>query len=294
MFSSLTPEQKSAITQKYKAQKEAGRKADVCESRTPSSASSVSLSSFNYPGDSRAAVSLTQNLYVGLGPSGAKLEGMYSSAAETSVSQAQRPENMDDIIKGVSAFQQAYASNLAVVAKNKSRPASKGTAEDCLDGCKPQAENVSDTLAGLAARIKEMEARNQELQAENKELKRAAETKGEAIESYRVALEDTRQKYSDILDNVMKSWIAARNDDTVESRQEFINSVPTLLGVKITSSPVTGTTTTTAGDVKKLEAAVSALKIDNDGAASVVPPVLPVAAGSGGGGGVVTTSAAGS
>jgi len=284
MLSTLTQEQKQALVQKFKAQRGVGKKTDVCESRVSSSASSSHFRS-SYPEDSRAAVSLGQNLYVGLGPNGAKLGDMYSSAAETSVSQAQRPKTVDDIFQAMTVFQKSCASNLAAVTNHKSRPAYEETAKDCLDDCKPQAENVSDTLARLTEKIKEMEARNQELEAENKELKQAAVAKDEAIGSYREALEQTRGKYLEIVENVMRSWTALRGDDSMESRIDFINSVPTLLDVTITKSPVTGTTTTTAGDVNLLEGAVSALKIDNDGAASVASPVPPVATGSGGGGG---------
>jgi len=278
---------KQALVQKIKAQKEAGKKTDLCESRVSSSASLVSPFRSSYPEDSRAAVSLGHKLYVNLGPNGAKLGDMYSSAAETSVSQAQRPQTMDDIFQAMTVFQKSCASNLAAVTNNKSRPVSKETAKDSFDDCKRPAENVSDTLACLAARIKEMEARNQELEAENKELKQASVAKDESIGAYRVALEQTRGKYLEIVDNVMKSWNAVRQDDSDDSRLDFVNSVPTLLGVEIPRSSVTGTTTakTTAGDVKQLEGAVSALRIDNDGAASVASPVPPVATGSGGGGG---------
>jgi len=284
MLSTLTQEQKQALVQKFKAQRGVGKKTDVCESRVSSSAFPFRSS---YPVDSQAAVSLGQNLYVGLGPNGTKLEGMYSSAAETSVSQAQRPETVDDILQVMTVFQKSCASNLAAVTNNKSRPVSKETAKDSFDDCKPQAENVSDTLARLTEKIKEMEARNQELEAANQELKQASVAKDEAIGAYRVALEETRGKYHEIVENVMKSWSAVRQDDSDDSRRDFVNSVPVLLGLEIARPSVTGTTTvkTTAGDVKQLEGAVSALKIENDGAASVAPPVLPVATGSGGGGG---------
>jgi hypothetical protein len=287
MLSSLTHEQKQALNQKIKAQKEAGKKTDVCDSRVSSSASLVSPFRFSYPEDSRAAVSLGQKLYENLGPNGAKLGDMYSSAAETSVSQAQRPQTMDDIFQAMTVFQKSCASNLAAVTNHKNRSASKETAKDCLDDCKSPAENVSDTLACLTAKIREMEARNQELEAENKELKQASVAKDEAIGSYRVALEETRGKFHEIVENVMKSWDAVRQDDSDDSRLDFVNSVPTLLGVEIPRSSVTGTTTakTNAGDVKQLEGAVSALRIDNDGAASVASPVSLVATGSGGGGG---------